>query len=102
MTEKSQFNNLDFGMGCLLHPCNIKKLKKNIEILYHQNKIQMWQIRTLAKYLNLTMKLVNRHEHMLYRFDRKLLIMNKMLQDLLIAFSCMKYETMLLTQCKID
>ena len=44
------------------------------------------------------MRHVNRHEHMLYELDRKLLIMNKMLQDLLIAFSYMKYETMLLTQ----
>ena len=78
----------------------LKKLKKNIEIenLYHQNKIQMWQIRTLAKYLNLTIRHVNRHEHILYELDRKLLIMNKTLQDLLIAFSYMKYETMLLTQ----
>ena len=35
---------------------------------------------------------------MLYEFDRKLMIMNKTLQDLLIAFSYMKYETTLLTQ----
>ena len=86
------------GWGVFSNSHNIKKLKKNIEILYHQNKIQTWQIRTLAKYLNLTMRHVNRHEHMLYKLDRKLLIMNKTLQDLLIAFSYMKYETMLLTQ----
>ena len=35
---------------------------------------------------------------MLYELDRKLMIMNKMLQDLLIAFSYMKYEMTLLTQ----
>ena len=35
---------------------------------------------------------------MLYKLDRKLMIMNKMLQDLLIAFSYMKYEMTLLTQ----
>ena len=73
-------------------------MKKNIEILYHQNKIQTWQIRVLAKYLNLTMRHINRHEHMLYELDRKLMIMNKTLQDLLIAFSYMKYEMTLLTQ----
>ena len=66
--------------------------------MYHQNKIQTWQIRVLAKYLNLTQRHVNRHEHMLYELDRKLMIMNKMLQDLLIAFSYMKYEMTLLTQ----
>ena len=35
---------------------------------------------------------------MLYELDRKLMIMNKTLQDLLIAFSYMKYEMTLLTQ----
>ena len=45
------------------------------------------------------MRHVNRHEQMLYKLDKKrLLIMNKTLQDLLIAFSYMKYETTLLTQ----
>ena len=33
------------GWGIFSNSCNIKKLKKNIEILYHQNKIQTWQIR---------------------------------------------------------
>ena len=44
------------------------------------------------------MRHVNRNEHMLYGLDRKLLIMNKTLQDLMIAFSYMKYEMTLLTQ----
>ena len=78
------------GWGVFSNSCNFKKLKKNIEILYHQNKLQAWQIRALAKYLNLTMRHVNRHEHMLYELDRKLLIMNKTLQDLLIAVHVFK------------
>ena len=41
---------------------------------------------------------VNRHEQMLYELDNKLLIINKTLQDLLIAVSYMKYETDLLDQ----
>ena len=86
------------GWGIFSNSRNIKKLKKNIEISYHQNKIQTLQIRVLAKYLNLTMRHINVHEHMLYEMDRKLMIMNKTLQDLLIAFSYMKYETTLLTQ----
>ena len=68
------------GWGIFPNLCNIKKLKKNIEILYHQTKIQTWQIRVLAKYFNLTRRHVNRHEHMLHKLDRKLMIMNKMLQ----------------------
>ena len=39
---------------------------------------------------------VNRHEQMLYELYNKLLIINKTLQDLLIAISYMKYETDLL------
>ena len=35
---------------------------------------------------------------MLYELDNKLLIINKTLQDLLIAFSYMKYETDLVVQ----
>ena len=63
-----------------------------------QKKIQTFQIILLAKYLNLTMTHVNRHEQMLYELDKKLLIINKTLQDLLTAISYMKYET----RCKTD
>ena len=86
------------GWGVFSNSRNIKKLKKNIFILQQQNKIQTFQIRLLAKYLNLMMTHVNRHEQMLYELDNKLLIINKTLQDLLIAISYMKYETDLLDQ----
>ena len=66
--------------------------------MQQQNKIQTFQIRLLAKYLNLTMTRVNRHEQMLYELDNQLLIINKTLQDLLIVISYMKYETDLLDQ----
>ena len=78
---------LDWGFFSISR--NIKKLKKNIFILQQQIKIQTFQIRLLAKYLNLTMTHVNRHEQMLYELDNKLLI---------IAVSYMKYETELLDQ----
>ena len=86
------------GWGIFSNSRNIKKLKKNIFILQQQNKIQTFQIRLLAKYLNLMMTHVNRHEQMLYELDNKLLIINITLQDLLIAVSYMKYETDLLDQ----
>ena len=38
------------------------------------------QIKQLAKYLNLTMHQVDKHNKMLYEMDNKLLIMNKTLQ----------------------
>ena len=86
------------GWSVFSNSRNIKKLKKNIFILQQQNKIQTFQIRLLTKYLNLTITHVNRCEQMLYELDNKLLIINKTLQDLLIAVSYMKYEIDLLDQ----
>ena len=86
------------GWGVFSNSRNIKKLKKNIFILQQQNKIQTFQIRLLAKYLNLMMTHVNRPEQMLYELDNKLLIITKTLQDLLIAVLYMKYGTDLLDQ----
>ena len=45
--------------GIFSNSDDIKMLKKNIEILYHQNKILTWHIRVLAKFLNLTWRHVN-------------------------------------------
>ena len=86
------------GWGVFSNSRNIKKIKKNLFILQQQNKIQTFQICLLAKYLNLTLTHVNQHETMLYELDNKLLIINKTLQDLLIAVSYMKYETDLVDQ----
>ena len=81
------------GWGVFSNSRNIKKIKENLFILQQQNKIQTFQIRLLAKYLNLTLTHVNQHETMLYELDNKFLIINKTLQDLLIAVSYIKYET---------
>ena len=43
------------GWGVFSNSRNIKKIKKNIFILQQQNKVQSFQIRLLAKYLNFTM-----------------------------------------------
>ena len=43
------------GWGVFLNSHNIKKIKENLFILQQQNKIQTFQIRLLAKYLNLTL-----------------------------------------------
>ena len=75
------------GWGVFSNSRNIKKIKENLFILQQQNKIQTFQICLLAKYLNLTLTHVNQHETMLYELDNKLLIINKTLQDLLIAVS---------------
>ena len=66
------------GWGVFSNSRNIKKIKKNIFILQQQNKVQNFQIRLLAKYLNLTMTHVNLHEEM-YELDTQLFLINKTL-----------------------
>ena len=57
------------GWGVYSNSRSIKKIKKNLQVLQEQNKLQDKQIKELAKHLNLTMTQVNRHEDMLYELD---------------------------------
>lgn len=86
------------GWGVFSNSRNIKKIKKNIFILQQQNKVQSFQIRLLARYLNLTMTHVNQHEEMLYELDTQLFLINKTLQELLVSISYLQYEADLLEQ----
>ena len=54
------------------------------------------QVQHLAKYLNLTMHQVSRHEEMLYEMDTKMFIMNKAIQDIMMNLSFLQYESDLL------
>ena len=54
--------------------------------------LQDKQIKELAKHLSLTMTQVNRHKDMLYELDSKLLILNRMLQDVMVQISYARYE----------
>ena len=60
--------------------------------LQKQNQLQDKQIKHPAKYLNLTMHQVSRHEGMLYKMDTKMFIMNKTIQDIMIGISFLQYE----------
>ena len=71
----------------------IKKIKKNLQVLQEQNKLQDKQIKELARHLNLTMTQVNRHEDMLYELNSKLLVLNRTLQDVMVQLSYVRYET---------
>ena len=51
------------------------------------------QIKHLAKYLNLTVHQVSRHEEMLYEMDAKMFIMNKSIQDIMMDISFLWYES---------
>ena len=61
-----------------------------------KHQLQDKQINHLAKYLNLTMHKVSRHEEMLYEMDTKMFIMNKTIQDKMLSISFLRYESDLL------
>ena len=57
------------GLGVFSNAQSIAKIKENLHTLQKQNQLQDKQIKYLAKYLNLTMHQVSRHEEMLYKMD---------------------------------
>ena len=73
------------GWGVFSNAQSIKKIKENLHTFQRQNQLQDKQIQHLAKYLNLTMHQVSRHEEMLYEMDTKVFIMNKTIQDIIMS-----------------
>ena len=68
-------------------------MKENLHTLQKQNQLQDKQIKHLAKYLNLTMYQVSRHEEVLYEMDTKMFIINKTIQDIMMGISFLQYES---------
>ena len=68
------------GWGVYSNAQSILKIKDNLHTLQRKNQLQDKQIKHLAKYLNLTMHQVSRHEEMLYEMDTKMFIMKKTIQ----------------------
>ena len=62
-------------------------------IPFKKNQLQDKQIKHLAKYLNLTMNQVSRHDEMLYEMDTKMFIMNKTIQDIMWTINFLQYES---------
>ena len=84
------------GWGIFANARSISKIKDNLHILQKQNQLQDKQIKQLAKYLNLTMHQVDKHNEMLYEMDTKLLILNKTLQNLMWTIDVIRYENSVL------
>ena len=84
------------GWGVSSNARNIAKIKDNLHTLHQQNQQQDKQIKQLAKYLNLTMHQVDKHNEMLYELDTKMLILNKTLQQIIYTLDIMQYESNLL------
>ena len=84
------------GWGVFSNARNIAKIKDNLHTLHQQNQLQDKQIKHLAKYLNLTMHQVDKHNEMLYELDAKMLIINKTLQHIMYTLDTMQYESNLL------
>ena len=81
------------GLSVFSNAKSIAKIKDNLHTLQKQNQLQDKQIKHLAKYLNLTMHQVSRHEDMLYEMDTKMFIMNKTIQDIMMGISFLWYES---------
>ena len=84
------------GWGVFSNARNIAKIKDNLCTLHQQNQLQDKQIKQLAKYLNVTMHQVDKHNEMLYELDTKMLIINKTLQQIMYTLDIMQYESNLL------
>ena len=81
LIREKRFNLMTWiiGWGTFSNMRNIKKIKKNIQILQEQNVPQEKQILELTHFLNLTMTQVREHKNALYDIDNKLMFVNKTL-----------------------
>ena len=71
------------GWGVFSNARYIAKIKDDLCTLHQQNQQQDKQIKQLAKYLNLTIHQVHKHNEMLYELDTKMLLINKTLQQIM-------------------
>ena len=83
------------GWGIYSNSRAIKKIKENLRILEGQNVLQDYKIHLLAKYLNVTYTMVNRHEKM-YEIDSRMYVFERTLQDIMNSISTMQHEIDLL------
>ena len=84
---------MDIGLGWYSNAQSILKIKDNLHTIQKQNQLQDKQIKHLAKYLNLTMHQVSRHDEMLYKMDTKMFIMNKTIQDIMLSIDFLRYDS---------
>ena len=89
------------GWGVYSNSRAIKQINNNLRILEGQNVLQEFKICLLAKYLNVTYTMVNRHEKMLYEIDSRIYVFERTLQDIMNSISTMKYEIDLLDHIQI-
>ena len=89
------------GWGVYSKSRAIKQIKDNLRILEGQNVLQEFKILLLAKYLNVTYTMVNRHENMLYKIDSRMYVFERTLQDIVNSISTMRYEIDLLDYIQI-
>ena len=87
------------GWGVYSNAKNIAKIKDNLHTLHQQNQLQDKQIKQLAKYLNLTMHQVDKHNEMLYELDMKMLIINKQCTNCILSNKIHKMYVKILDGC---
>ena len=80
--KRFSFESWILGWGVWSNARNIKKIKKNLKILYEQNVLQDKQIKELATYLNLTAVQVRANTKAMYELDDRIIRMDHILQQL--------------------
>ena len=89
------------GWGTWSNMRNIKKIKKNIQILQEQNVLQEKQILELT-HLILTMNQVREHKNALYDIDNRLLFVNKTLMtNIKTSMLSMTYHELIAVEARI-
>ena len=76
------------GWGVYNNSKVLKQIKKNLRILEGQNVFEEFKIYLLARYLNVTYIMVNRHEKM-YGIDSRMYVFERSLQDIMNSISTM-------------
>ena len=104
LIREKRFNLMTWiiGWGTFSNMRNIKKIKKNIQILQEQNVLQEKQMLELTRFLNLTMTQVREHKNALYDIDNRLMFVNKTLMThIKVSTLSMTYHELIAVEARI-
>ena len=80
--RKKRFLDILAGIGSIVNAGQIKKIKKNIQILQAQNILQDQKIDKLARFMNLTASRVRLHDKQIYNLQVRMVRLEEGLQQL--------------------
>ena len=81
-SREKRFLDILAGIGSIMNAVQIKKIKKNIEILQAQNILQDQKIDELARFMNLTAMRVRLHDKQIYNLQVHMMRLEQGLQEM--------------------